>query len=100
MKKMSDDEFEQKIQQMRELYLENHGDKCELNAQNISAHSPFLDRFRSLDNQKARLRRQLSELEVKRCRASLDKKSLQKLEQKLAIKKALFKKLLDEKEQG
>ncbi len=73
MKKLSDDEFEQRIQHMRELYLENH-DKSELNTA-MAAKLSFLDRFRSRDNQKARLRRQLSELEIKRCRATLDKKS-------------------------
>ena len=95
MKKLSDDEFEQKIQHMRELYLENH-DKSEFKTA-MAAKLSFLDHFRSRDNQKARLRRQLSELEIKRCRATLDKKSAQKFDQKLAMKKALFKQLLDEK---
>jgi hypothetical protein len=95
MKKMSNVECEQKIQQMRELYLEHH-DKSELDATTIAKLS-FLDRFRSRDNQKARLRRQLSELEIKRCRATLDKKSAQKFDQKLAMKKALFRKLLDDR---
>lgn len=62
MKKLSDDEFEQRIQHMRELYLENH-DKSELKTA-MAAKLSFLDRFRSRDNQKARLRRQLSELEI------------------------------------
>lgn len=96
MKKMSDDECEQRIQQMRELYLENH-DKSELQ-QGVVAKASFLDRFRSREQQKAHLRRQLSELEIKRCRATLDKKSAQKFEQKLAMKKALFKQLSDEKD--
>ena len=96
MKKLSDDEFEQRIQHMRELYLENH-DKSELKTA-MAAKLSFLDRFRSRDNQKARLRRQLSELEIKRCRATLDKKSAQKFDQKLAMKKALFKKLLAERD--
>lgn len=96
MKKMSDDECEQKIQQMRELYLENH-DKSELKS-TLVAKASFLDRFRSREQQKARLRRQLSELEIKRCRVTLDKKSAQKVDQKLAMKKALFKQLLDEKD--
>ncbi|GFH41020.1 hypothetical protein [Pseudolactococcus insecticola] len=95
MKKMSDDAYEKKIQHMRELYLENH-DKSELSAHMVAKLS-FLDHFRSRENQKARLRRQLSELEIKRCRATLDRKSSQKFEQKLAMKKALFKRLLDEK---
>lgn len=95
MKKLSDVEYEQKIQHMRELYLENH-DKSDLDRV-IAAKISFLDRFRSRDHQKARLRRQLSELEIKRCRATLDKKSAQKFDQKLAMKKALFKKLLDDR---
>ena len=96
MKKLSDDEFEQRIQHMRELYLDNQ-DKSDLKPA-MAAKLSFLDRFRSRDNQKARLRRQLSELEIKRCQATLDKKSAQKFDQKLAMKKALFKKLLDERD--
>src|SRR5574342_172063 len=88
MKKMSDDEFEKQIHHMREIYVENH-DKSDLRP-SFNVKSSFFDRFRSLESQKAKLRRQLSELEIKRCRATLDKKSDQKLDQKLALKKALY----------
>lgn len=95
MKSLSDDECQQKIQEMRKQYLENESHH-NLDT-NLSVKASFFDRFRSLENQKERLRRQVAELEVKRCRATLDKKSAQKVDEKLAIKKALFKKLLDEK---
>jgi hypothetical protein len=96
MKTMSDDDFEEKIQQMREQYVENLDtrDTEEL----IGVKGSFFDRFRSREQQKSRLRRQLSELEVKKCRAILDKKSVKKLDQMLVLKKALFKKLLDEEQ--
>lgn len=95
MKKMSDDECEQQIHHMREIYLENH-DKSDLSTK-YNVKSSFFDRFRSLENQKAKLRRQVSELEIKRCRATLEKKADRRLDQKLAMKKALYKKLLDDK---
>lgn len=95
MKRLSDDDCQKEIQEMRRLYLEND-EHHDLDT-NLSVKASFFDRFRSLENKKERLRRQLAELEVKRCRATLDKKSAQKVDEKLAIKKALFKKLLDEK---
>jgi len=42
---------------------------------------------------KERLKRQLAQLELKRCKSQLDKKNCNKIEQKIAHKKEIFKKI-------
>ena len=53
----------------------------------------YIDSGESDFTKKEKLKRQLTELEIKRCRALLSKKSCAKIDQKINQKKDLFKKI-------
>lgn len=74
--------------------LEEHLDAIEAKRLHAEQKLRFIQSGEIDPAKKEKLKRQLAELEIKRCKATLAKKNCSKLDNKIAEKKELFKKLM------